>query len=70
MSTPTTDEQNAQWQALRIEANNPTESTKWKCLWSFDKQDWVKNQELIDELNVINAPVQLRIVPNVRKNTR
>jgi hypothetical protein len=50
--------------ALCVEVNNPDESTKWKFLWEVDEADWVKTQELIDELNIINAPVQLRIVPN------
>jgi hypothetical protein len=49
---------------LRIEANNPNESTLWKFLWAFDEDDRVKNQELVDDLNIINAPVQLRIVAN------
>jgi hypothetical protein len=64
MSAPRTNQQKAGRQALRIEANNPNESTKWKFLWAFDEEDRVKNQELVDELNIINAPVQLRIVPN------
>jgi hypothetical protein len=64
MSAPKTDAQKAEWKALRVEANNPDESTKWKFLWEFDEDSWVKTQSLIDDLNVINAPVQLRIVPN------
>jgi hypothetical protein len=64
MSAPKTEEQKAEWKALRVEANNPNETTKWKILWQFDEEDWVKTQILIDDLNIINAPVQLRIVPN------
>ena len=67
MSAPKTAEQKAEWKALRVEANNPNESAFiWKFLWQFDEEDWVKTQELLDELNIINAPVQLRIVPNKR----
>jgi hypothetical protein len=50
--------------AWRVEVNNPDESTKWKFLWEFDEKNLIQAQELIDELNIINAPVQLRIVPN------
>jgi hypothetical protein len=51
--------------SLRVECNNPNKSTEWKFLWEFDEEDRVKIQELIDELNLINAPIQLRIVPNI-----
>jgi hypothetical protein len=64
MSDPETNDQKREGMALCIEANNPNESTQWKFLWAFDEEDRVKNQELVDELNIINAPVQLRIVPN------
>jgi hypothetical protein len=50
--------------SLRVECNNPNNSTEWKFLWDFDEEDLVKTQELLYELNIINAPVQLRIVPN------
>jgi hypothetical protein len=69
MFSPETNQQKAEHKALCVEANNPNESTVWKFLWAFDEDEWVKNQELIDELNVINAPVQLRIVPNEYKTT-
>jgi hypothetical protein len=48
--------------ALQVEVNNPDQSSQWKFLWELDKDDWVQTQTLIDELNIINAPVQLRIV--------
>jgi hypothetical protein len=60
MPIPKTDER----KAFRVEVNNPNESTKWKFLWDFDEENLMQSQELIDELNIINAPVQLRIVPN------
>ena len=48
----------------RLEANNPLTSVDWRPLWDFDEAELVANQELKDELNRINAPVQLRIVRN------
>jgi hypothetical protein len=48
----------------RLEANNPLTSTDWVPLWAFDEDQLVANQQLRDELNRINAPVQLRIVRN------
>ena len=54
----------AEIQTLRVEYNNPDRSTHWHFLWEFDVNDWVNTQELLDELNIINAPVQLRIIPN------
>jgi hypothetical protein len=68
MSYPETNDQKREGKALRVEANNPIESTKWTFLWEFDEEERVKNQGLVDELNVINAPVQLRIVPNEYKD--
>jgi len=65
MSAPKTDDQKAEWKALCVEANNPDESTLWKFLWAFDEDKWVKTQDLLDDLNIINAPIQLRIVPNM-----
>jgi hypothetical protein len=55
---------NGSEKALCVEANNPNESIQWTFLWEFDEEDRIKTQELLDELNIINAPVQLRIVPN------
>ena len=67
MSPPKTNELKAEWKALCVEANNPYESRRWKFLWEFDECDLVRTQSLLDELNIINAPVQLRIVPNRHK---
>jgi len=57
-------EQQAGKKAWRLEANNPLTSTDWRPLWDFDEDELVANQQLTDELNRINAPVQLRIVRN------
>jgi hypothetical protein len=50
--------------ALRVEANNPNQSTDWRFLFEFGEDQYIACQELIDELNIINAPIQLRIVSN------
>jgi len=52
-------EQQTLW---RFEVNNPLTSTEWQPLWEVDEDQLVPSQELMDELNKINAPVQLRIV--------
>jgi len=57
-------EQQARRKRWRLEANNPLTSTDWRPLWDFDEDELVANQELTEELNRINAPVQLRIVRN------
>jgi hypothetical protein len=64
MSAPRRKQQKAERKALRVESNNPAESNQWTFLWELDKDEWVKTQILIDELNILNAPVLLRIVPN------
>jgi hypothetical protein len=46
----------------RFEVNNPLRSDEWRPLWEVDEDQLVPSQELRDELNSINAPVQLRIV--------
>lgn len=46
----------------RFEVNNPLTSTEWQPLWDFDEDQLIPAQELRDELNKMNAPVQLRIV--------
>lgn len=48
----------------RLEANNPLTSCDWQPLFEFDEDKVTAFQELRDELNRINAPVQLRIVSN------
>ena len=48
----------------RFEVNNPLNSTEWLPLWVVDEDQLVPSQELRDELNRINAPVQLRLVRN------
>ncbi len=52
---------NKRW---RLEVNNPHTKTDWQALWGFDADQQTVYQVLIEELNRINAPVQLRIVPN------
>jgi hypothetical protein len=52
-------EQQTQW---RFEVNNPLTSTEWRPLFEVDEDQLSASQELKDELNRINAPIQLRIV--------
>ena len=52
-------EQQPQW---RFEVNNPLTSTEWQPLWAVDEDQLAASQELRDDLNRINAPIQLRIV--------
>lgn len=52
-------EQQSPW---HFEVNNPLTSTEWKALWDVEEGELVASRELRDELNKINAPVQLRIV--------
>ena len=46
----------------RFEVRNPLTSTEWLPLWEVDEDQLIASQELRDDLNKINAPVQLRIV--------
>jgi hypothetical protein len=56
----TDDPQRTVW---RFEVNNPQSSSDWRpLLWEFGDDQLLVAQELIAELNRINAPVQLRIV--------
>jgi hypothetical protein len=64
MSAQKVYKQRASSKAFRVEANHPEQSSHWKFLWEVAQEDWIKTQVLIDELNVINAPVLLRIIPN------
>ena len=50
-----------QW---RLEVYNPYRRNDWKTLWGFDDDTHAAYHVLILELNLINAPVQLRIVRN------
>lgn len=52
----------------RFEVNNPLKSTEWRPLWEITEAQLVASQELRDELNKINAPVQLRIVRRDEEN--
>ena len=52
-------EQHTQW---RFEVNNPLTSTEWRPLWEVDEDQLEASQQLRDDLNRINAPIQLRIV--------
>jgi hypothetical protein len=54
-------EQQTLW---HFEVNNPLRSTEWQPLWGVEEDQLKSSQELRDELNRINAPVQLRIVRN------
>ena len=64
MAYPEPTDPKAIGKALCVEANNPDKSINWKFLWEFDEEDWIKTQSLLDDLNLIHAPIQLRIVPN------
>ena len=49
----------------RLEVNNPVASVdEWRTIFEFNDEQLVPFQELRDELNEINTPVQLRIVRN------
>jgi len=52
-------EQQPQW---RFEVNNPLTSIQWQPLFEVEEDQLAAAQELKDELNRINTPVQLRIV--------
>lgn len=52
-------EQQTQW---RFEVNNPQMSTEWLPLFEVEEVQLAASQELKDELNRINAPIQLRLV--------
>jgi len=54
-------EQQTHW---RFEVNNPLTSSDWKPLFEVGDDQLKASQALRDELNIINAPVQLRIVRN------
>jgi hypothetical protein len=48
----------------RIEVNDPRKSIDWCPLWWFDEEYYMAHQDLVDELNRINAPIQLRVAPD------
>jgi len=48
----------------RLEVNNPQQSNLWQPLWKFEQEQCATYQELADNLNQINAPIQIRIVPD------
>ena len=52
-------EQKTRW---RFEVNNPQRSTDWQRLFEVDEDQLEASEELKDELNKINSPIQLRIV--------
>ena len=52
-------EQQRQW---RFEVNNPQRSTEWQRLFEVDEDQLEASEQLKDELNKINSPIQLRIV--------
>jgi len=52
-------EQQSLW---RFEVNNPLTSTEWRPMWAVDEDQLEASLELRDELNIINAPIRLRIV--------
>jgi hypothetical protein len=46
----------------RLEVKSPLAPTIWQRLWGFNEDQLAAFQELRDELNRINDPVELRIV--------
>ncbi|MFY9609015.1 MAG: hypothetical protein WAU45_10445 [Blastocatellia bacterium] len=46
----------------RLEVKNPFTTYDWRPLWEFEEEQRAAYIELIDDLNRINAPVQLRVV--------
>jgi hypothetical protein len=46
----------------RFEVNDPRTSSEWRPLWFIDEGQLAASLRLRDELNEINAPIQLRIV--------
>ena len=46
----------------RFEVKDPQRFTEWRPLWEFDNDQLVTAQELVGELNRINAPVLMRAV--------
>ena len=59
-------EQQTQW---RFEVNNPLVSTEWLPLWEVDEDQLIASLELRDDLNILNAPIQLRIVRSLDQKT-
>ena len=45
-----------------LEVNNPQQPNIWHPLWKFDTDQYSVYEELADNLNQINAPIQVRIV--------
>lgn len=48
----------------RFEVNNPLKSAEWRPLFEVGDDQLSASQALRDELNTLNAPIQLRIVRN------
>lgn len=51
----------------RLESYNPLTSDGWRPVWEIEDDQLQAAAELRMELNRINAPVVLRIVPNIEK---
>ena len=52
----------------RFEVNDPQRFTEWRPLWEFPDEELIASQQLKEDLNRINAPVLLRIVPLIPRN--
>jgi hypothetical protein len=48
----------------RLEVYDAQKSPEWKALMTFDETDCATYQKLAENLNRINHPVQVRIVPH------
>lgn len=46
----------------RFEVNDPRTSSEWRPMWAVDEGQLAASLKLRDDLNKINAPIQLRIV--------
>lgn len=45
----------------RLEVRNPFTTHDWRPLWEFEEEQRAAYIELIEDLNRINAPIQLRL---------
>ena len=46
----------------RFEVYNPSESTEWATLFDVDEETLLETHKLIEELNAMDTPIQVRIV--------
>jgi hypothetical protein len=56
--------QRASGNSWRIEVNDPHRPNKWSPLWKIDANQYLASEELVEQLNRINYPIQVRIAPD------